>query len=87
MNFELDNEAFAQSLDSEFGFEARKRKAGRPKSKGRKRKASTRKRATTKRSSTTRRRRVIRSVSRKAPKGRKVYSKTGKALKGRYVRI
>jgi len=86
MNFELDNEAFAQSLDSEFGFEARKRKAGRPKGKG-KRKASTRKRATTKRSSTTRRRRVIRSVSRKAPKGRKVYSKTGKALKGRYVRI
>lgn len=81
MNFELDNEAFAQSLDSEFGFEARKRR------KGRKRKASTRKRATTKRSSTTKRRRVIRSVSRKAPKGRKVYSKTGKALKGRYVRI
>jgi hypothetical protein len=82
MNFELDNEAFAQSLNSEFGFEARKRRKG-----TRKRKASTRKRATTRRSSTTKRRRVIRSVSRKAPKGRKVYSKTGKALKGRYVRI
>ena len=39
-----------------------------------------------KRKSTTRRR-TVRRVSRKAPKGRVAFSKNGKRLKGRYVRV
>ena len=40
-----------------------------------------------KRKSTTKRRSTVRRVSTKKPKGRVAYSKTGKRLKGRYVRV
>jgi len=56
MNFELDNESFAQLLVSEIDFEAKK--------KGR---------------------RTVKSC-RKLGKGKKVYGKSGKVLKGLYVK-
>ena len=39
------------------------------------------------RKKSTTRRRTVRRVSRKAPRGQKVYSKSGKARLGRWVRV